>query len=97
MRGATRVVIVGLLSLFLALPTVTAAADPFLQQPPPPTSTAPSTTTPSGPRLEPAETEADQAEDRRKIVMGVASVVLIGLVIWGRSIRSKRKKKAEGG
>lgn len=101
MRSATtRLVIVGLLSLFLALPTVTAVAE---EQPEyavaQATTTAPpatGTTAPAGPKLEPADTEADRAEQRRKIVMGVASVILIGVVIWGRSIRRKRRKKTEG-
>lgn len=99
MRSATRLVLVGLLSLFLALPTLTAVADPAMQQQPtttsPTTSPAPTTTTSGGLQLDP-ETEADQADDRRKLVMGVASVVLVGLVIWGRSVRRKRRKKAEG-
>jgi len=65
------------------------------QQPaPPPTGPSTATSAPTV-ELDPAETEADQAETRRKLVMGVASVVLIGIVIWGRSIRRK-KAKAKG-
>ncbi|HEY0449891.1 hypothetical protein [Actinophytocola sp.] len=100
MRSATRLVIVGLLSLFLALPVGTAAAEPathvFAEQPTTTAPSAPGATAPSVPINKP-QTEADKAESRRKLVMGVTSVVLVGLVIWGRSVRRKRRKKAEGG
>jgi hypothetical protein len=68
-------------------------------QPTPTAPTGPSSpggTAPSGPKLQP-DTEADEAESRRKLIMGATSVVLLGIVIWGRSIRRKRKKAAEGG
>jgi hypothetical protein len=96
MRSASRLVIITLSVLVMALPALPAVAEPGLAEQPPP-STAPSqpgATAPTGPRLEPADTEEDRAEQRRKIVMGVASVVLIGVVIWGRSIRRKKKAKA---
>jgi len=98
MRSAVRLLVVTLVGLVLALLPVHAAAESHPsdreyglvvgQQPTPPTgpSTAPTV------ELDPVETEADRAESRSKIVMGVASVVLIGLVIWGRSIRRKRAK-----
>lgn len=108
MRSASRLVIVALLGLFLALPAVPAAAalpaevaSPAVSAPvgglggfdrlvvQPTTPSSPGATAPSGPKLEP-ETEQDQAESRRKLIMGVTSVVLIGIVIWGRSIRRKR-------
>lgn len=103
MRSAIRLLVVTLLGLIVALLPVHAVADSYPsdreyglvagQQPTPP-PTGPSTT-PSAPtvKLDPAETEADRAESRRKIVMGVASVVLVGIVIWGRSIRRKKAKK----
>lgn len=103
MRSAIRLLVVTLLGLIVALLPVHAVADSYPsdreyglvagQQPTPPT-TGPSTA-PSAPtvELDPAETEADKAESRRKIVMGVASVVLVGIVIWGRSIRRKKAKK----
>ena len=100
MRSAVRLLVVPLLGLLVALLPVHAVADSYPsdreyglvagQQPtPPPTgpSTAPTV------ELDPAETEADRAESRRKIVMGVASVLLVGMVIWGRSIRRKKAKK----
>lgn len=103
MRSAVRLLVVTLLGLIVALLPVHAVADSYPsdreyglvagQQPTPP-PTGPSTA-PSAPtvELDPAETEADKAESRRKIVMGVASVVLVGIVIWGRSIRRKKAKK----
>ncbi len=103
MRSAVRLLVVTLLGLLVALLPVHAVADSYPsdreyglvagQQPTPP-PTGPSTA-PSAPtvELDPAETEADRAESRRKIVLGVASVVLVGIVIWGRSIRRKKAKK----
>jgi hypothetical protein len=107
MRSASRLVIVALLGLFLAVPaTVTAlpaAAEPgdsLVVQPtspsPAPSPSSPGASAPAGPKLQP-DTEADKAESRRKLIMGAASVVLLGLVIWGRSVRRKRRKAAEGG
>jgi hypothetical protein len=104
MRSAVRLLVVTLLGLLVALLPVHAVADSYPsdreyglvagQQPTPP-PTGPSTA-PSAPtvELDPAETERDRQESRRKIVMGVASVVLVGIVIWGRSIRRKKAKKS---
>jgi hypothetical protein len=102
MRSAVRLLVVTLVGLVLALLPVHAVAESNPsdrefglvagQQPAPPPS-GPSTA-PSAPtvELDPAETEEDRAESRRKIVMGVVSVLLIGIVIWGRGIRRKRAK-----
>jgi hypothetical protein len=102
MRSGTRLLVVTLLGLLVALlpaSPVYAAAVPsdreyglVAQQP-----TGPSTE-PSAPTVDltPAESEDDRKETRRKLTMGITSVVLIGLVIWGRSVRRKKKKKAEG-
>ena len=105
MRSAPRLVIIALLGLLLALP-VTATAlpasaapgDSLVVQPSSPSAppSSPSTSAPAGPNLEPDQ-EADKAETNRKLIMGVSSVVLLGLVIWGRSIRRKRRKATEGG
>ncbi|MDQ3789921.1 MAG: hypothetical protein M3422_22090 [Actinomycetota bacterium] len=103
MRSAVRLLVVTLLGLLVALLPVHAVADSYPsdreyglvagQQPtPPPTGPSTAQTAPTV-ELDPAETEADRAESRRKIVMGVASIVLIGIVIWGRSIRRKKAKK----
>lgn len=106
MRSAPRLMIIALLGLFLALPAVStvsalpasaAPADRLTAQPATPTSPSPpATTAPSGPRLQP-DAEADKTEQRRKLIMGVASVVLLAIVIWGKSVRRKRRKAAEGG
>ncbi len=103
MRSATRLVIIALLGLFLALPVASfagsASAEPvdgLVAQPTQPTApSSPGATAPSGPKLQP-DTEADRLETRRKLIMGVTSVVLIALVVWGRSVRRKRKKALEG-
>lgn len=106
MRSATRLMIIALLGLFLALPVVSfagsfspASAEPvdrLVAQPTQPTApSSPGATAPSGPKLQP-DTEADKLETRRKLIMGVTSVVLIALVVWGRSVRRKRKKALEG-
>ena len=105
MRRAPRLMIIILLGLFLALPAVATVsalpaaaqtADRLVAQP----STAPSspgaTTAPAGPKLTP-DTENDQAESKRKLVLGVTAVILLGIVIWGRSVRRKRKKAETGG
>ncbi|MBB4903827.1 hypothetical protein [Actinophytocola algeriensis] len=102
MRSAVRLLVVTLTGLVVALLPVHAVAESHPsdreyglvaghQPAPPPTgpSTAPSAPTVE---LDPAETESDRAESRRKIVMGVASALLIGVVIWGRSIRRKKAK-----
>jgi len=98
-RSATRLLIVTLMGFLLALPGVASAmaesaADvqaPITTEPVPPTTTAP-----VGPELDQQETEADRAERNRKLVMGGVSVVLVAVVVWGRSIRRKRRKAADG-
>jgi hypothetical protein len=103
MRRALRLLFVTLTSIVVALLPVNAFAESqptnreygFVagQQPtPPPTGPTTGTTAPTV-DLDPAETEADRQEDRRKLVMGITSVVLLGIVIWGRSIRRKKAKK----
>jgi hypothetical protein len=100
MRNAARLVIVALSALLLALPVSAAGAEPreddqqylVAGQPPSTPPVQPGATAPAGPTLEQPDTEADRAESRRKLVMGIASVVLIGIVVWGRSIKRKRAK-----
>jgi hypothetical protein len=96
--------IITLLGLFLALPAVATVsalpaaaqtADRLVAQP----STAPSspgaTTAPAGPKLTP-ETKDDQAESKRKLIIGGLAAVLLVTVIWGRSVRRKRQKASGG-
>jgi len=102
MRSAIRLLVVTLTGLIVALLPVHAFAEPQLsnrdyglvagQQPTPP-PTGPSTAT-SAPTvdLEPADSEADRQESRNKLIMGITSAVLVGIVIWGRSIRRKKAK-----
>lgn len=99
MRGAARLLVVTLLGVVVVLATapVVVVAEPeegvVAQQtttPAPPPTSAPSV------ELDQPETEADRSERNRKLVMGITSIVLVGLVIWGRSVRRKRKKKSEG-
>ncbi|MFC4853431.1 hypothetical protein [Actinophytocola glycyrrhizae] len=102
MRSAIRLLVVTFVGLVLALLPVHSVAESHHsgpehglvvgQQPaPPPSGPATAPTAPTV-DIDPPETEEDRAESRRKIVMGVASIVLIGAVIWGRSIRRKRAK-----
>lgn len=102
MRSATRLLVVTLTGLIVALLPVHAFAESQPsnreyglvagQQPTPP-PTGPSTAT-SAPTVEidPAETEADRQESRNKLIMGIISAVLVAIVIWGRSIRRKKAK-----
>lgn len=101
MRNAARFVIVALSALLLALPvSAVAGAAPrddhqryvVAGQPPSTAPSQPDATAPAGPTIEQPDSEADRTESRRKLVMGIASVVLIGIVVWGRSIRRKKAK-----
>lgn len=102
MRSAIRLLVVTLTGLIVALLPVHAFAESHPsnreyglvagQQPaPPPTGPTTGTTAPTV-DLDPAESEADQQESRRKLVMGITSAVLVGIVIWGRSIKRKKAK-----
>lgn len=105
MRSATRLLVVTLLGLIVALLPVPALAAPTPSDreyvivmaqpvaPTGPTTGAPDATAPTI-QLDQAETEANRAETRRKLVMGILSVVLLGIVVWGRSVRRKRAKAA---
>jgi hypothetical protein len=104
MHRATRLLFVTLTSILVALFPVHALAEPqsseseyglVAGQPtttPPPAGSTPGSTAPTV-DLDPAESEADRQESRRKLVMGITSVVLVGIVIWGRSIKRKKAKK----
>lgn len=102
MRSATRLLVVTFTGIIVALLPVHALAVPnppareygLVAHQPPPT-----TTEPAAPPAERIKTDAEEAEDRaeqrRKLIMGITSVVLLGAVIWGRSVRRK-KAKAKG-
>jgi hypothetical protein len=106
MRSAARLLVVTLTGIIVALlpvPALAAHTPPASEyglvahQPTPPPPTGPATTPTTAPTvdLDPAETEEDRRETRRKLVLGITSIVLLGVVIWGRSIRRK-KAKAKG-
>lgn len=102
MRSAIRLLVVTITGLLVALLPVHAFAESppsnreyglvAGQQPtPPPTGPTAPTTAPTV-DLDQPDTAADKAEQKRKIVMGVTSLVLVGIVIWGRSIKRKKAK-----
>jgi hypothetical protein len=50
-------------------------------------------TQPPGPVLDPAQTDkANTEKTKNKLIAGVVAVALLGIVIWGRRIRSKKAK-----
>lgn len=54
---------------------------------------APAQTQPPGPVIDPAQTDkANSQKTKNKLIAGLIAVVLLGIVIWGRRIRSKRAK-----
>ncbi|MDQ7803811.1 hypothetical protein Q5425_08705 [Amycolatopsis sp. A133] len=53
----------------------------------------PAQTQPPGPVLDPAQTDkANTEKTKNKLIAGLIAVVLLGIVIWGRKIRSKKAK-----
>ncbi|KDN18347.1 hypothetical protein [Amycolatopsis rifamycinica] len=51
------------------------------------------TTVNPGPVLDPAQTDrANTEKTKNKLIAGLLAVALLGIVIWGRKIRSKRAK-----
>jgi hypothetical protein len=53
------------------------------------------TTAPIGPVIDPADNaRANAQKTKSKIVVGVVAAVLLAIVLWGRSIRKKRRKKS---
>jgi hypothetical protein len=54
---------------------------------------APAQTQPPGPVLDPADTDkANTERTKNKLIAGLVAVVLLGIVVWGRRIRSKKTK-----
>jgi hypothetical protein len=52
-------------------------------------------TQPPGPVLDPAQTDkANSEKTKNKLIAGFIAAVLLGAVIWGRKIRSKKAKKS---
>ncbi|ALG13676.1 hypothetical protein AOZ06_48545 [Kibdelosporangium phytohabitans] len=50
-------------------------------------------TAPAGPDITPAPTTEDAADSKQRLVIGIAAVVLLGIVILGHRARRKRMKK----
>ena len=99
----TRLLVAAVLGLLVLVPGVAAAQE--LSAPPAavavhaaPTTTAPpagTQTTQPGVRIDQQQQEADAKQNQRKLVLGVISIVLVGIVLLGHSVRAKRKKKTE--
>ena len=91
-------VLVGLLGavLFTASPALAAPVRPAavtVSVAHAPAGLVPVQTQPPGPVLDPAQTDkANTEKTRNKLIAGLIAVVLLGIVIWGRKIRSKRAK-----
>ncbi|MGH3450869.1 MAG: hypothetical protein ACRDQW_09080 [Haloechinothrix sp.] len=48
-----------------------------------------------GPRIDPEDNErANSERTKNKLIVGGVSVVLLGVVVWGRRVRSHRRQKA---
>ncbi|WP_424189524.1 hypothetical protein ACOBQX_13105 [Actinokineospora sp. G85] len=62
------------------------AASAAAAQPAPPATTAP-----AGPTIDTPD-EADAEKSRNNLVVGVAAIVLLGIVIYGNRVRAKKKK-----
>jgi hypothetical protein len=52
-------------------------------------------TPPPGPVLDPAQTsKADQEKSRNKLIAGGVAIVLLLIVLYGRRVRAKKRKKS---
>lgn len=74
-------------ALILGVPAQAGAAEPVAAATPVLAQEEPA----PGPQLDP-QTEADARNSRSKLVVGVAAAMLLGIVVWGRHVRSKRAK-----
>ena len=94
-----RAVLAGLmlgLLVALAAPTaVAAAASTAVVRVAQAGPVAEQTTAPPGPRIDPADNARANAEKTKsKIVVGVLAALLAVIVLWGRSVRKKKRKKS---
>ncbi|WP_158892015.1 hypothetical protein [Amycolatopsis anabasis] len=49
-----------------------------------------------GPKIDPADNQRANSEKvKNKVIVGVAAVVLLLIVLWGRKVRGKNQKKAD--
>lgn len=94
LRATLAALMLGVLLSFAA-PSVPAVAAPAAVA----TSAGPvaqqTTAPPVGPVIDPADNaRANAQKTKSKIVVGVIAALLLVIVIWGRSIRKKRRKKS---
>lgn len=89
-RGVLAALMLGVL-LSLTTPTAVAAPAPVAAS-----ATVPfAEQTQPGPIIDPADNaRANAQKTKNKIVVGVVCAVLLGIVLWGRSIRRKKRKKS---
>ncbi|CAM3618721.1 hypothetical protein KIPE111705_17060 [Kibdelosporangium persicum] len=85
-----RAVVACVLVVLFCLPVGAATAAPaqlapYAQQ----TATAP-----PGPTIDTPPTEQDAANSRQRLVIGIAAIVLLGIVVLGHRARRKRAKKS---
>lgn len=93
LRGVLAALMLGVLVSFAAPAALAVAAPAAVSVASGPV--AEQTTTPVGPVIDPAENDRANAEKTKsKIVVGVIAAVLAGIVLWGRSVRRKRRKKS---
>lgn len=91
LRGVLAALMLGVLLSFAAPTAVAAPAVVSVAS----GQVAEQTTTPVGPVIDPADNDRANAEKTKsKIVVGVIAAVLGGIVLWGRSVRRKRRKKS---
>lgn len=69
---------------------VTASAEPLVAVAPYPAQGTDADSEP-GPTIDP-QTEADAEKDRSRLVVGISAAVLLGIVLWGRHVRKKRRQ-----
>ncbi|GAA5168785.1 hypothetical protein [Amycolatopsis dongchuanensis] len=96
-RAGLAALMLGLLLSFTAPAVVTAPAAVAAPVVPLPAAAGPlAAQTPApGPVIDPAQNErANQQKTKNKIIVGVLAAVLLVIVVWGRSIRKKRREKS---
>ncbi|MTD59362.1 hypothetical protein [Amycolatopsis pithecellobii] len=93
-RRVLAALMLGVLLSFTA-PTVLAVAAPAAVSAPAPAVQPVVTQAQPGPVIDPADNaRANAQKTKSKIVVGVVAAVLLGIVLWGRSIRGKKRKKS---
>ncbi|NYI87611.1 hypothetical protein HNR02_000934 [Amycolatopsis endophytica] len=93
-----RAVLTGLLlatTVAFAVPAAPALAAPVAVQAVAPGVVVQQNDVDPGPKIDPEQTnKAGQEKTKNKIIVGVLAAVLALLVIWGRSVRKKKRKAA---